>query len=233
MPTPKPKTVDARIDARMAAERSKKRSPTRAPTIAPAIAPRSPPRGNWPRSRLCNRAWEGLSVPTPRWLRPSASRSSTRDVIPALLGLNLDRRLRSRPARPVTSLKRSGASDASARGFSGPRPIGSVGRGGGRTRLFLASDRRRRGREVLARSSSTSSQFVQNPCDERVRAVPYRLERPPQGGSDLLTALARDEMPKNELFILCESSGHDPLQLRIDYDSWPVLVYIPRVQSAE
>ena len=63
--------------------------------------------------------------------------------------------------------------------------------------LFLASNRRRRGREVLAWSSSTCSQFVQNPCDERVRAVPYRLERPPQGGSDLLTALARDEMPKN------------------------------------
>ena len=74
----------------------------------------------------------------------------------------------------------------------------------GRRHLFLASDRRRRGREVLAWSSATCSQFVQNPCDERVRAVPYRLERPPQGGSDLLTALARDEMPKNELFILCE-----------------------------
>jgi hypothetical protein len=76
--------------------------------------------------------------------------------------------------------------------------------GRGRRHLFLASDRRRRGREVLAWSSSTCSQFVQNPCDERVRAVPYRLERPPQGGSDLLTALARGEMPKNELFILCE-----------------------------
>jgi hypothetical protein len=85
--------------------------------------------------------------------------------------------------------------------------------GGGRRHLFLASDRRRRGREVLARSSSTCSQFVQDPCDERVRAVPYRLERPPQGGGDLLTALARDEMPKNESFILREWPGHDPLQL--------------------
>jgi hypothetical protein len=75
--------------------------------------------------------------------------------------------------------------------------------GRGRRHLFLASDLRRRGREVLA-WSSTCSQFVQNPCDQRVRAVPYRLERPPQGGSDLLTALARDEMSKNELFILCE-----------------------------
>jgi hypothetical protein len=85
--------------------------------------------------------------------------------------------------------------------------------GRGRRHLFLASDRRRRGREVLAWSSSTCSQFVQDPRDDRVRAVPYRLERPPQGGSDLLTALARDEMPKNELFILCEQPGHDPLQL--------------------
>src|SRR4029450_5328227 len=177
MPTPKPKTVDARIDARMAAERSKKRSPTRAPTIAPAIAPRSPPRGNRPRSRLCIRAWEGLSVPPPRWLRASVARSPTRDVIPALLGLNLDRLLRSHLGLLI---------------------------GRGRRHLFLASDRRRRGREVLAWSSFTCSQFVQNPCDERVRAVAYGLERPPQGGSDLLTALARDEMPKNQSLILCE-----------------------------
>ena len=109
MPTPKPKTADARIDVRMAAERSKKRSPTRAPTMAPAIAPRSPPRGNRPPSRLCIRAWEGLSVPAPRWLRASVARSSTRDVIPAVFGLNLVRRcpiLHSTDTRPVTQPER-------------------------------------------------------------------------------------------------------------------------------
>jgi hypothetical protein len=41
------------------------------------------------------------------------------------------------------------------------------------------------------------SEFVQHPRDERVRAVPHRLERPVEGGSDLLRALARDEMPQN------------------------------------
>ena len=63
--------------------------------------------------------------------------------------------------------------------------------------LSLASDRRRRGREVLAWNSSTCSEFVKNPCDEDVRAVPHRLERPAEGGGDLLTGPARDEMPQN------------------------------------
>lgn len=128
MPTPKPKTADARIDARMAAERSKKRSPIRAPTMAPATAPRSPPKGNRPPSRRCIRAWDGLSVPTP--FRDSVARSSTRDVIPAVLGLNLVRHLQfpSRPAGPFTQPEtRSRASDACA-GSSGYWPIGTLGR---------------------------------------------------------------------------------------------------------
>src|SRR4029450_11787517 len=134
MPTPKPKTVDARIDVRMAAERSKNRSPTRAPTTAPAIAPRSPPRGNRPRSRLYIRAWDGLSVPNPRWLRASVARSSTRDVIPALLGLNLDRLLRSHLDPPVVTslneiecLRRSHWGSA-GKGRSAPSEAPSEGR---------------------------------------------------------------------------------------------------------
>lgn len=51
----------------MAAERSKKRSPIRAPIATPAIAPKSPPRDNRAPSRLCIRAWEGVSVAAPRF----------------------------------------------------------------------------------------------------------------------------------------------------------------------
>src|SRR4029453_14142124 len=116
MPTPKPKTADARIAVRTAAERSKKMSPTRVPTMAPAAAPRSPPRGNRVPSRPGIRAWEGLSVPTPRWLRASVARSSTRDVIPAGSRLNLDRLLRSHLDPPVRHQPetRSSASDPCA-----------------------------------------------------------------------------------------------------------------------
>jgi hypothetical protein len=62
---------------------------------------------------------------------------------------------------------------------------------------FCLAPDRRRGREVLAWSSPTCPEFVQHPCDERVRAVPHRLERLVEGGSDLLRALAQDEMPQN------------------------------------
>ena len=44
----------------------------------------------------------------------------------------------------------------------------------------------------------TCFEFVQHPSDERVCAGPsHRLERPVEGGSDLLNASARGEIPQN------------------------------------
>ena len=116
-------------------------------------------------------------VRAPSVTRTHSSRGSMFPILEAPAPIRCGR-LTGKTSRGATSLRRDVAAI--------PEPA-----------LSLASDRRRRGREVLAWCSSICSEFVQNPCDERVRAVPHRLERPAEGGSDLLTGLARDEMPQN------------------------------------